>query len=91
MSDRLTCRQLIEFLLAYVEDELEAGQREVFDRHLGACPPCRHYLDSYRATVALGRQAYTCHGNELPPEVPESLVAAVLAARQQGRGQGRSP
>ena len=78
--DALTCRDLIDFLRAYLDDELPPALRRRFEDHLDACPPCLLYLDSYRETVSLAAQA----GDEddpLPEEVPEELVRAVLAAR----------
>lgn len=80
-----TCRELIEFLHAYLDGELEPGRRRLFEEHLAACPPCRDYLDSYRATVALAGVAFEgCAPDDPPPgEVPEELVRAVLAARRR--------
>jgi anti-sigma factor RsiW len=81
MSERrLTCRELLDFLAAYLDDELPPAERAVFDRHLGVCPDCVKYLESYRETVRLGKQAFAAEA-ELPGEVPEELVSAILAAR----------
>jgi anti-sigma factor RsiW len=78
----VTCRDVIGFLRDYLDGELPADQRAEFERHLGLCPPCRHYLDSYRATVALGAGAFRDGAGD-PPELPPELVAAVLAARRR--------
>ena len=77
----LTCRELTEFLMAYLDDELPAGQRADFERHLGLCPPCMNYLDTYKETVRLGKAC--CASDELPADVPEELVRAILAARRK--------
>ena len=53
-----------------------------FERHLERCPPCVNYLDSYRATIALARDA--CASEDVP-RPPDSLVRAILDARR-GRG-----
>ncbi|NJN64684.1 MAG: anti-sigma factor [Acidobacteria bacterium] len=58
MSERdyLTCKQVIEdFLHDYVAGALDAPTRAEFERHLGVCPACVNYLDSYRTTIALSR------------------------------------
>lgn len=52
----VTCREISDFLLAYVERELDSEARDEFDRHLNHCPPCLHYLDGYRETVELVRR-----------------------------------
>jgi hypothetical protein len=51
----VSCREISEFLLAYLEAELEPEARAEFDRHVNHCPPCLHYLDGYRETIELVR------------------------------------
>lgn len=84
--DALSCREFMDVLLAYLDDELGARERRLFEEHIDACPPCLDYLDSYRRTVALSGEAWTgCDADEgVPEEVPEELVRAVLAARGRG-------
>jgi len=76
----LTCRELCDFLAAYVDGELPPEERAAFDAHLGVCPDCVHYLESYRQTVRLGKQAFAAEG-ALPEGVPAELVSAILASR----------
>jgi anti-sigma factor RsiW len=78
----LTCKQLLDFLDDYVGDGLEADARSEFDRHLGLCPACVSYLDGYRETIRLGRAAFDASDAPAPPEVPDELVRAILAARR---------
>lgn len=78
----MTCRELVEFLMAYLEGELPEAQREEFQRHLDACPPCVVYLETYKEAVDLGRAV--CDADAPPSdEVPEALVQAVLRARRR--------
>src|SRR5438128_4830644 len=44
----MTCRELIEFLIDYLDGTLAPQERERFDAHLAVCPACVRYLDSYR-------------------------------------------
>jgi anti-sigma factor RsiW len=84
MSAReLTCREVADFLMAYEDGELAPAERREFDAHLAVCPDCVAYLASYRATVALGKRAFADEDAAAADEVPEELVAAVLAARQR--------
>ena len=76
----VTCQQLIDFLMSYLDNELPAGQRAEFDRHMAACPSCVDYLKTYEQTVTLAR---TCTTEAVPDEVPESLVQAILEARKK--------
>jgi anti-sigma factor RsiW len=81
----MTCRELVEFLMAFDDGELPADQRETFEQHLEICPPCVVYLETYRETVRLGKSL--CDDPESgPPEgCPEALVQAVLSARRSAK------
>jgi len=81
-STHLTCRQLIDFIMSYLDDELPADQRAEFDRHMSACPSCVDYLKTYEKTVLLTKAA---GDDQVPAEVPESLVQAILAAQRKAR------
>ena len=77
----MTCREFIEFLMAYLGDELPPERRAVFDEHLAECPWCAAYLQNYRETILLGKAAFAPADEPLPERVPEELVQAILAAR----------
>jgi anti-sigma factor RsiW len=79
----LTCREVADFLMAYDDGELATPERAAFDAHLAECPDCVAYLQSYRATVALGKRAFADEDAAAAEQVPEKLVAAVLAARRR--------
>ncbi len=80
----LTCQQLAEFLGEYYDGTLAAKERREFERHLAVCPPCIHYLESYKTTVALGKAS--CGSAPASEQVPEELIQAILAARRQRQG-----
>jgi anti-sigma factor RsiW len=75
----MTCREAIDFLMAYLDGELTAEQRAAFDHHLSVCAACRRYLASYQETVRLERIA---NPQDAPP-VPDDLVRAIVAARDK--------
>jgi len=83
MRPLMTCHELITFLDLYVADRLSLEQRGEFDRHLVLCPACQDYLQNYRAVIELTRLAATEPLVAVPEEVPEELIAAVLAARKR--------
>ncbi|MGH0033425.1 MAG: anti-sigma factor family protein [Myxococcota bacterium] len=76
----MTCRELADFLMAYLDGELEDEESRVFAEHLEMCPPCKDYLVSYREAVKAGREVCQCE-NDAPEGAPEALVQAILAAR----------
>ena len=84
MSDQyITCKQLIDFLWAYTSNELSAEERHEFDRHLGKCPSCVAYLDSYKKTVEMERSVVAEMAEDPCADAPEELVQAVLKARKR--------
>jgi len=81
MHGMLTCREFEEFVLCYLDGELEPKQKKVFERHLRLCRECREYLEAYKRTVEIG-QAVLAQGNgPVPGDVPEDLIKAVLDSR----------
>lgn len=81
----LTCRELVDFLMAYLDGELPERERAGFEAHLAECEDCVRYLGSYEATVRLERRAFEAPDSAVPDEVPEELVTAILAVRQRSR------
>lgn len=81
-ASALTCRELTEFLHEYVEGALAAGRRAVFEDHLRICTECEVYVDGYRRTVALGKDA-AAPAESASPAVPQKLISAILAARSK--------
>ncbi len=81
----LTCNELTDFLDDYLEDNLSSWSRMSFELHLALCPPCRHYLESYRQTIQVARRTLAPVSSMPTEPVPEALIQAILAARPQGR------
>ena len=77
----VTCIELIAFLAAYVDDELDDSTRSDFDLHLLVCPSCRAYLASYRETIELARRTAE-REEELAHDAPAELIEAVLRVRR---------
>jgi anti-sigma factor RsiW len=79
----MTCRELVEFLMDYLDGLLSEPERLRFEEHLGECPDCVAYLATYQEAIRLGKEACTAGNDSIPPDVPEDLVRAVLAARRR--------
>lgn len=91
----LTCQEISQFMMDYLDSSLDDGAKDEFERHVGVCPPCLHYLDGYKDTVELVRrcgkveldaEAKKAHGEKHGPP-PEGLIMAILAAKQAIDGQ----
>jgi anti-sigma factor RsiW len=80
----MNCREFVEFLMDYVDETLPERQRAIFTGHIGDCPSCGTYLETYQETARLGRQICRDPEGPVPEDVPEGLVEAILAARCAG-------
>ena len=76
----MTCRDVIEFLADYFEGALAESECALFEAHLAQCRDCVAYLNTYRQTVLLGKQAFADESKA--GAVPVELVSAILAARK---------
>lgn len=79
----MTCREVIDFLMAYLSGELSASERAEFEQHLAECPDCSAYLKSYEETIKLGKAVFAAPEAPVPQDVLEELVQAILASRGQ--------
>ena len=77
----MTCREFADFIGEYLSGELAPDVRGAFERHLSQCSNCVKYLAGYRETIRLGKLALGDDGAP-PVDVPDDLVAAILAARR---------
>ncbi len=80
----ITCHELLDFLLLYLEDDLPEDRRSDFERHLSVCPPCRAYIRQYQDSIRLGKAAYADPDGPPPADAPEELIQAILKARRKG-------
>jgi anti-sigma factor RsiW len=78
----MTCKELVKYLMDYLDGLLPEPERRRFEEHLGECPDCVAYLATYQEAVRLGKEACTA-GDSIPTDVPEDLVRAILAARRR--------
>jgi anti-sigma factor RsiW len=70
---------VIAFLDDYSAGELDTARASAFERHLSLCGTCRAYLDGYRRTVEMEKDAYAEPALQAPPE---ELVQAILSIRR---------
>lgn len=79
----LTCRDLVAFLIDYLDHALAPAERQIFEAHLAECDDCVTYIRSYEETVRLGRAALRPSTQPADQHAPSALVRAVLAARRE--------
>ena len=54
----MTCREVIEHLIDYVDGTVAEDERAAFVHHFELCDSCRAYLDSYLKTIRLVRREF---------------------------------
>jgi anti-sigma factor (TIGR02949 family) len=47
-----TCQQIVEFLSAYLDGDLDTETMRHFKLHIDDCPPCVSYVQSFQAMIA---------------------------------------
>ena len=77
MTD-VTCASGVELLMDYLEGVLPPQTARDLEAHVAACERCRAYVESYRATPRILRDATTA---DLPGELQRSLMATLQARR----------
>jgi anti-sigma factor (TIGR02949 family) len=77
----LNCKDLLEELGDYLDDDMSADLRRDLEEHLADCSPCKVVADSARQTVKI---VTGCRSFELPPK-----FSAKIMARIRSSGPGR--
>ncbi|MBI2466771.1 MAG: zf-HC2 domain-containing protein [Candidatus Rokubacteria bacterium] len=75
----LRCRDIVDLLAKYLDEELDRATAGALDQHLAGCPPCTAFLNTYRGTVRTMRRL---REEDIPAALRERLVSFL---RQQTR------
>lgn len=78
MTPGLTCRDGVELLMDYLEGTLPPADLQAIESHVSGCPRCVAFIESYRATPRILREATA---GALPEDLAESL-RRFLASRR---------
>jgi predicted anti-sigma-YlaC factor YlaD len=73
----MNCREVIGFIMDYLDDVLTAAERREFEKHLAVCSSCTAYIRTYELTI---RMEVATRIEDVT--VPEDLVLAILASRK---------
>lgn len=84
-----TCKQIDPLTTRFVDDEASAAERDLVDRHLSECPPCRRNVQAEQQA----REAMRAHAGTLIGSAPVGLRARCAAARAPAgpRAWGKAP
>ena len=79
----MTCKEFIDFMLEYFEDDLSEDRRKTFEEHLNVCADCVAYMESYQKTVELVQNAGLDDDDSVDAKVPKDLIEAILATKSR--------
>jgi anti-sigma factor RsiW len=68
----ISCKQLIDFCVDYLEGDLPEEEKQDFRRHLGLCSHCVSFFETYQRTPQISREVLQ---TEMPRAVKESVLA----------------
>ena len=68
------CPHLVSLLSDYIDGRLPADVRRDLEQHLGGCPECTTFVDTFRTTVAL---LQSLNEDDLPEELRLRLKAFI--------------
>jgi anti-sigma factor (TIGR02949 family) len=77
----MTCRELVEHLIDFLDGEMPEERRQHVQQHLDLCGPCLAYLETYQVTIRLTRRLPDVPP---PPELLQRLKAALATECTQG-------
>lgn len=77
-----------EWDVAYVLGSLSPGDRQIYERHLGACPPCEHEVCRLAGTAGLLSRVpaeWAVESLTTTPQVPATVLPALARAARRRR------
>ncbi len=71
MSHKLSCKEILEKLSEYIDEELDPSICDEVEKHMEGCSPCIAFTNTLKKTVKL----YNTAGKEveIPPAVHDRL------------------
>ncbi len=67
-----TCRQMIDLVLDYLTNKLSPRVKREFEQHLGICPDCVNFLQTYKKTVAVTNSVKP---TDIPANVHDNILS----------------
>jgi predicted anti-sigma-YlaC factor YlaD len=76
--ERLTCQQVTDIIIDYLNDDLQSETKRLFDNHLQGCADCRAFLATYHSTVRATRSlSYDDVPEEMRTRVRQFLLRTI--------------
>lgn len=76
--ERLTCQQVTDTIIDYLNDDMQSETKRRFDNHLQGCADCRAFLATYNSTVRATRSlSYDAIPEEMRTRVRQFLLRTI--------------
>ncbi|MCL5743522.1 MAG: zf-HC2 domain-containing protein [Acidobacteria bacterium] len=81
----LTCKEFLQELSDYLDENVDPGLRQKLERHIALCPNCWVVTDTTKKTIQIykGMDPYS-----MPSDVEGRLMAALEKKMAQAQKQG---
>lgn len=86
LAFEISCREVVDLCDEIVAETLPAERRATVERHMAICKECVDYLDSYRKTLELSKDACRIDPAAESAPIPEDLVRSILRKRGGAKG-----
>lgn len=73
----LNCEKTTSLIMDYIKGELDADVSIQLDKHLGICPDCVAFLNTYKKTIKLVSSFYSKKSQKRKKGLKKSLGARV--------------
>lgn len=80
----MKCDDYVNLMSDYVDRELPADDRKLWEKHFEDCPPCRDFFQSFRSSVELVEFMRTEKCPEAVAKRLESLIVEKARAKAKG-------
>ena len=81
----LTCKDFLQELTDYLDENLDAEIRARLEKHITECPNCWVIADTTRKTIKVYKGMEAC---EIPPDVESRLMRALELKMAAKKAQG---
>ncbi len=78
MRTTITCRDCVDLLMEYIDHTLEPAAQTRLDEHLASCPPCIHFLKTYKKCTEFSGQL-----RDQKVQIPQELESRLQSFLKQ--------
>jgi anti-sigma factor RsiW len=79
----MECKDFVELMTAYLDDELPEDVRAQVDEHLGGCDGCQNVLAQWRTIVALAGRLTEADVDNTDEVTRDRLISTMRALRRR--------